>query len=153
MPREFDGKTLPFKCPHCNKPLVNINNFGSINQSVDIRELYAKWPESVRKPLRKICRSIIRTIPSENRQAARKFLIAIEGCKPEVVEWGLNQYHAAKHVNRGKGFSYLRAIIQNHDKNRESLKEMERKRLGGNTLRYKMEDISNERSDTTASTK
>jgi|TARA_R100001530_G_scaffold124330_1_gene92493 hypothetical protein len=153
MPREFDGKTLPFKCPHCNKPLVNINNFGSINQSVDIRELYAKWPEKVRKSLRKICRSIIRTIPSENRQAARKFLIAIEGCKPEVVEWGLNQYHAAKHVNRGKGFPYLRAIIQNHDKNRESLKEMENKRLGGNTLRYKMEDISNEQSDTTTPTK
>ena len=153
MAREFDGKTLPFKCPHCNKPLVNINNFGSINQSVDIRELYAKWPESVRKSLRKICRSIIRTIPSENRRAAKQFLIAIEGCKPEVVEWGLNQYHAAKHINTGKGFPYLRAIIQNHDKNRESLKEMENKRLGGNTLRYKMEDISNEQSDTTTPTK
>ena len=56
------------------------------------------------------------------------------------MEWGLNQFHSAKHVNTGKGFSYLRAIILNHDKNREALKEMEKKRLGGNTLRYKMEE-------------
>ena len=151
MAGKFNSGTFPFRCPHCDKPLTD--GFGNYNQSMDIRELYAKWPESVRKPLRKICRSIIRTIPSENRRAAKKFLIAIEGCKPEVVVWGLNQYHAAKHVNSGKGFSYLRAIIQNHDKNRESLKEMERKRLGGNTLRYKMEDISNEQSDTTTPTK
>ena len=47
-------------------------------------------------------------------------------------------------MNRGKGFSYLRAIILNHDKNREALIEMERKRLGGNTLRYKMEENYNE---------
>ena len=134
--------TYPVNCPHCDKPLTDA--FGSFNNSVDIRELYSKWPESVRKALRKTCRTIIRQIPSENRNQAKKFLIAISSSKPEVVEWGLNQFHSAKHVNRGKGFSYLRAIILNHDKNREALIEMERKRLGGNTLRYKMEENYNE---------
>lgn len=146
MSSQFVEGTLPLRCPHCNKYLTD--GFGNYNESIDIRNLYKQWPEGVRRLLRIICRSIIKTLPSENRKTAKKFLIAIEGCKPEVVEWGLNQYHSAKHVNKGKGFSYLRAIILNHDKNREALKEMESKRLGGNTPRYKMEEESDEQPKT-----
>ena len=126
-------------CPHCHKPLRFIGN-----ESVDIRELYAVWPEDTRKPLRKICRSIQKTIPSETRQSAKNFLVSIEECKPEVVLWALNQYHSAGHLVKGKGFSYLRAMILNHEKDRETLIELERKRLGG-TRRFNMEEEDNER--------
>ena len=43
---------------------------------------------------------------------------------------GIEQYYQSKHYAKGKGFAYLRSIIQNRNSNAESIRKNERRMLG-----------------------
>mgnify|MGYP003628945083 CR=1 FL=1 len=70
-------------------------------------------------------------IPSQNRTEYWKFLIAIKSISDGNVIHGIESYYQGGHVNKGKGFPYLRTIIQTIGKDSEAIRELERRRIGG----------------------
>ena len=46
------------------------------------------------------------------------------------MEWGIEQYYQKRYYTSGKGFAYLRKIIQNRNQNIGVLKKNERAMLG-----------------------
>ena len=59
-----------------------------------------------------------------------RFLFGIKDIDDNIVQWAVEQYFQSRHHLSGKGFAYLRSIMINRDKNVESIKKNERKRLG-----------------------
>ena len=98
---------LSSKCPACgyslNKPY---------DISTELREL------------------ITTNVPSENRSSYMRFLFALKDIEDQVIDWGIEQFYQAKHFHSGKGFAYLRTMIQNRSKNMGALKKNERAMLG-----------------------
>ena len=59
-----------------------------------------------------------------------KFLYGLKDIEDNVLEWGIEQFYQSRHHLKGKGFAYLRTIIQNRNKNIGALKNNERAMLG-----------------------
>tara|TARA_R100000655_G_scaffold109605_1_gene164621 strand:- start:847 stop:1263 length:417 start_codon:yes stop_codon:yes gene_type:complete len=115
------------KCPACGFELhKRANNMGR-----DISEMLRKRDSVTRSRIHKIALMINDLIPSQNRTAYWKFLIAIRDIEDRTVEYGIEQYYQAGHHTKGKGFPYLRSIIQTLGKDSDALRELERKRIGG----------------------
>jgi len=47
-----------------------------------------------------------------------------------VIVWAIEQYYQGKYFNTGKGFPYLRKIIQNRNENVDVLNKNEKLMLG-----------------------
>tara|TARA_R110000824_G_scaffold363588_1_gene551606 strand:+ start:177 stop:572 length:396 start_codon:yes stop_codon:yes gene_type:complete len=118
-----DVKT--FNCPACG-----FNAFRKYNKSKEISELLKNRSKNTRKTISKITRLILENVSTENTSTYFYFLYGLKEIEDNVLCWGIEQYYRSRHYTTGKGFAYLRSIIQNRDKNMGMLKKNERKRLG-----------------------
>tara|TARA_R100000781_G_scaffold56978_1_gene36861 strand:- start:113 stop:517 length:405 start_codon:yes stop_codon:yes gene_type:complete len=114
-----------FNCPACG-----FNVFKKYNKSKQLMELIGKRSKKTKTLLRKISNLISRNIKTESRDTYFYFLYGIRDIEDNVLNWGIEQYYQSRHYLKGKGFAYLRSIIQNRSKNMESIKENERKMIG-----------------------
>ena len=121
-------KTVSFsKYPSCGFNLYNRGN----KMGKEMSEMLRERNQFTRKKINKIAMLINDLIPSQNRTEYWKFLIGIKDVQDDVVEYGIEQYYQAGHHNKGKGFAYLKSIIQTLGKDNEAIRELERKRIGG----------------------
>jgi len=117
--------TKAFNCPACG-----FNVFKKYNKSKDLLDLLRKRGKKTKKLLRQISKLISQNVKTENRTTYFYFLYGLKDVEDNVLNWGIEQYYNGRHYLQGKGFAYLRSIIQSRDKNMESIKENERKRIG-----------------------
>jgi len=115
-----------FNCPACG-----FNVFKKYNKSKELMELLNKRSKKTKKLLRKISKLISDNIKTENRDTYFYFMYGVRDAEDNVLNWAMEQYYQGRHYLSGKGFAYLRSIVQNRDRNMESIKKIERKRLGG----------------------
>ena len=113
------------KCPSCGYDLNKRYNISlSINNLLKVRG------KKTVKYLNKIATRIVQNIPSENRERYFQFLFGIKNVDDNVIEWAIEQYYQGKYFNTGKGFPYLRKIIQNRNENVDVLNKNEKLMLG-----------------------
>jgi hypothetical protein len=117
--------TKAFNCPACG-----FNVFKKYNKSRQLLSLLSKRSKKTKTLLRQISRLISENIKTENRDTYFYFLYGLKDVEDNVLNWGIEQYYQSRHYLKGKGFAYLRSIIQNRDKNMDSIRENERKMLG-----------------------
>jgi len=113
------------KCPACG---YNLNK--KYNISLSINNLLKVRTKKTIKYLNKIALRIIKNIPSEDRVRYFQFLFGIKSVNDEVIVWAIEQYYQGKYFNTGKGFPYLRKIIQNRNENVDVLNKNEKLMLG-----------------------
>jgi len=113
------------KCPACGYKIDN-----SYNVSAEISKLIKKRNKRTREYLNKIASKVSEYVPSENRLSYFRFLFGIKDVDDNVVDWAIEQYYKGRYYLSGKGFAYLRTIVQNRDKNIGVLKKNERLLLG-----------------------
>ena len=112
------------KCPACGYQLKG-GNFGGQMNAI----LKSKNKRTV-KMLNKIAGLIMANVPSETRLNYYQFLHGTKDIDDNVLEYAIEKYYQARHYVNAKGFAYLRSICINRDKNIETIKQNERKRLG-----------------------
>ena len=113
------------KCPACGYDLNKRYNISlSINNLLKVRG------KKTVKYLNKIATRVVQNIPSENRERYFQFLFGIKSVDDGVIEWAIEQYYQGKYFNTGKGFPYLRKIIQNRNENVDVLNKNEKLMLG-----------------------
>ena len=113
------------KCPACEYDLNKRYNISlSINNLLKVRG------KKTVKYLNKIATRVVQNIPSENRERYFQFLFGIKNVDDGVIEWAIEQYYQGKYFNTGKGFPYLRKIIQNRNENVDVLSKNEKLMLG-----------------------
>ena len=114
-----------FKCPSCG-----YSYFKKYNKTKEIRELQSNRNKKTAKLLRKIGKLIVNNIDTEDGSSYFRFLFGIKDIEDKTVEWGIEQYYQSRHYAKGKGFLYLRSIIQNRNANADSIRKNERRMLG-----------------------
>ena len=117
--------TKAFNCPSCG-----FNVFKKYNKSQEISKLLKKRSIKTKKLLRQVARLVSNNINTENRDTYFYFLYGIQDIEDNVLIWALEQYYQSRHYLKGKGFAYLRSIVQNRNKNMDSIKRNERKMIG-----------------------
>ena len=113
------------KCPACGYKIDN-----SYNTSAEISKLMKKRNSKTRKYLNKIASEVTQSIPSESRLSYFQFLFGIKDIDDNIVSWAIEQYYQSRYYLSGKGFAYLRTIVQNRNKNIGVLRKNERLLLG-----------------------
>ena len=112
-------------CPSCGY------KYNRYPKATAIRDLLFKRDKSTKQKLRSVIELIREYIPSENTDdKTHKFLWGIKDIENKVVIWGIKMYCKDKMYLSGKGFAFLRAIMQNHAKDRKALEQAELKKLG-----------------------
>ena len=117
--------TKAFNCPSCG-----FNVFKKYNKSQEISKLLKKRSIKTKKLIKQIANSISKHIDTEDRTTYFYFLYGIKDIEDHVVNWAIEQYYQSRHYLKGKGFAYLRCIVQNRNKNMDYIRENERNRLG-----------------------
>ena len=112
-------------CPACGYGFDKNYNISS-----EISRLLKARKKRTIKYLNKISSTITSRLPFENRINYFRFLFGIQNVEDHVVEWGIEQYYQKGYYIHGKGFAYLRKIIQNRNENIGVLKKNERDMLG-----------------------
>ena len=112
-------------CPSCG---YSFNKNYNISSEIS-RLLKARSNMSI-KYLNKIASKVTSSLPFETRINYFRFLFGIQSIEDHVVEWGIEQYYQKRYYTSGKGFAYLRKIIQNRNQNIGVLKKNERSMLG-----------------------
>jgi len=112
-------------CPACGYKINEVYNISS-----EISRLLKKRSKKTIKYLNKISSSITTSIPSENRINYFRFLFALDSIDDGVINWGIEEFYQHRYYLSGKGFAYLRKIIQNRNENIGVLKKNERDMLG-----------------------
>ena len=95
-------------CPACGYGFDKMYNISS-----EISRLLKARKKRTIKYLNKISSTITSRLPFENRINYFRFLFGIQSVEDHVVEWGIEQYYQNGYYIHGKGFAYLRKIIQN----------------------------------------
>ena len=113
------------KCPACGYTADT-----NANYSKKIGGLLRDRSPATRKLMNKIAGKINKNVPSETRIKYFQFLYGIKDIDDEVIVRSIDSYYRGKHYYKGKGFSYLRTIIQTRQQNSEKIKENERRMLG-----------------------
>jgi hypothetical protein len=112
-------------CPSCGYSFDKNYNISS-----EIGRMLKARNKRTIKYLNKISSTITSRLPFENRINYFRFLFGIQSVEDHVVEWGIEQYYQNGYYIHGKGFAYLRKIIQNRNENVGVLKKNERDMLG-----------------------
>tara|TARA_R100001244_G_C5121976_1_gene123717 strand:+ start:112 stop:489 length:378 start_codon:yes stop_codon:yes gene_type:complete len=113
------------KCPSCGYDFTK-----QYNASVEITQLVNERDKRLRELLKKIAVLINKHVPSSSRKSYFQFLHSIKDIDSAVVTWAIENFYQKRHYLNGKGFSYLRTIIQNRNKNMDTLMKNERERIG-----------------------
>ena len=114
------------KCPSCGYEFSKQYNVTS-----GIAKLMKERGKKTKEYLTKIARIINDNIPSQDRSAYWRFLWAIRYEKDNIIEYAVENFYQKRYYLQGKGFPYLRKIVQTLSTDSEALKELERKRIGG----------------------
>jgi|ETNvirnome_2_130_1030620.scaffolds.fasta_scaffold01200_7 hypothetical protein len=113
------------KCPACG---FKYNRYPKATQ---IRDLLFQRDKDTKKTLKKVIGLIRENIPSEDTDdKTHKFLWGLKDIENKVILWGIKVYISSNMHLSAKGFAFLRAIIQNHAKDRKALEKAELKKLG-----------------------
>ena len=115
------------KCPECG---FDLNNRGN-KMGKEMSEMLRARTKYTRNKINNIATLINDLIPSQNRTEYWKFLVGIKNIDDKIVDYGIEQYYQGGHHNQGKGFPYLKKILQTLGQDNEAIKELERKRIGG----------------------
>ena len=124
------------KCPKCGEeieaiPMVAGNPYRSPRRQRDLDKLIMKMDKSLRKLVRKVINDIQNNIPSEQSgKGIMSFLETVTSIDKEVAKWAINSYYRGKYIYQGKGFAYIKYIMNSHSMNRERLLKNERKTYG-----------------------
>ena len=114
------------KCPCCGYEPDKKYNFTN-----KIRELLSKRNNRTRRLLTKISLIIQTKVPSENSQYKYfYFLQGISKVSDDIVSWSIERFKIDNHINNTRGFAYLRSIIFNEEKNRDTRLKNEYARVG-----------------------
>jgi hypothetical protein len=112
-------------CPACG---YKYNRYPKATQ---IRDFLFQRDKETKRTLKKVIGLIRKNIPSENTDdKTHKFLWGIKDIENKVILWGIKVYVSGSMHLSAKGFAFLRAIIQNHAKDRKALERAELKKLG-----------------------
>ena len=112
-------------CPSCGYSFDKNYNISS-----EISRLLKARSKKTIKYLNKIASKVTSNLHFETRINYFRFLFGIQSIDDHVVEWGIEQYYQKRYYTSGKGFAYLRKIIQNRNQNIGVLKKNERSMLG-----------------------
>ena len=112
-------------CPACGYKTGKMYNIAS-----ETRGLLKERNKKTIKYLNKIASKITSNIPSETRISYFRFLFGIKSIDDHIVAAGIEDFYKGAHYLSGKGFAYLRKIIQNKNENIGSLRKNERLLLG-----------------------
>jgi|TARA_R100001143_G_C3273477_1_gene93287 hypothetical protein len=112
-------------CPACGYKTGKMYNIAS-----ETRGLLKERNKETIKYLNKIASKITSNIPSETRVSYFQFLFGIKSIDDHIVASGIEDFYQRAHYLSGKGFAYLRKIIQNKNENIGTLRKNERLLLG-----------------------
>ena len=119
-------KVSNLKCPCCGYVYNE-----TYNPTKKIEQLIKKRSKTLVNELRKVFMLINRNIPADrNIDLQYKFLQAISKVDSKIIKWAINRYVMSNYHLSGKGLSYLKNIILNHNKNAKVISENERKTRG-----------------------
>jgi hypothetical protein len=114
------------KCPCCG-----YDNEKQYNPGAQIRKLLLERNKHTRKLLRIVTNKIQTSVTSDNsQQRYYTFLQSISKINDNIVSWSVDRFILDNHFSHTRGFSYLRAIIFNENKNRKKRLDNEYSRLG-----------------------
>ena len=113
------------KCPACGYTPT------SGSKKTKIRDLVWQRNKETQNMLKTVVGKIRINVPSDDTdRKAYNFLWGIKEMDDDTLKWAMNIYCKDKMYAQGKGFNFLRAMVQNHAKDRKKLKEAESKMLG-----------------------
>ena len=120
------NKKPALKCPACGY------YFGKeYIPGKEIRELLQVRSPKVRERLRMITNNIQTKVPSDNSQHKYfMFLQAINDIDDKIILWGINRFVLDGHINKTRGFAYLKFIMLNEKTNRKQRLKNEYHSLG-----------------------
>tara|TARA_R100000234_G_C4989951_1_gene175042 strand:- start:574 stop:975 length:402 start_codon:yes stop_codon:yes gene_type:complete len=119
-------KVSNLKCPCCGYVYNE-----TYNPTKKIEQLIKKRSKTLVNELRKVFMLINKNIPADrNIDLQYKFLQAISKVDSKIIKWAINRYVMSNYHLSGKGLSYLKNIILNHNKNAKVISENERKTRG-----------------------
>jgi len=114
------------KCPACG-----FDSGINYNYSKEILMMLSVKPERTIKYIKKLATEIQQNVPSEfNAKSYFFFLKGTEGANNRIVERAIEHYLRAGYHLQGKGFAYVKAMINNEKTNSAKKLENEYKRLG-----------------------
>ena len=101
------------KCPACGL------NFGrEYNHSKEILQILATKPQRTIKYIKKLVSEIQENVPSEyNAKSYFYFLKGIDKANNRIIERAIEHYIRAGYHLQGKGFAYVKAMINNEKTN------------------------------------
>ena len=112
-------------CPNCG---YDLSEKKPANFTPMIQMLLSSKSESTQKMLRNIL-SIAREYHPIRTKDIFFFLKAIEDADDRIIRYSIDQYYTKGHYLK-KGLPYLKAMIVNYNKNKDEIREIERKVYG-----------------------
>ena len=113
------------KCPSCGY------EYTPSNKTTEIRRLEFSRPTNVRHRLSMATKGIMKYVPSDNKKYKHyAFLYGIKNIDDEPLKWATNIFLNREEYKTGKGFAYLRTMIQNASKDMKVKKEGELRMKG-----------------------
>ena len=103
------------KCPCCG-----YTNEKRYNPSKKIADLRRQRSKATKRLMQRVINVIQTNIPSENELLKEYYFYqSVSLIKDEQIDYGISRFIESNQYLKGKGFKYLLAIIQSHDKNKE----------------------------------
>lgn len=117
------------------------------NYSAEILKMLSKKPERTTKYIKKLVKEVQNNVPSEyNAKSYFLFLKGTEAAKSKVIERAIEHYLRAGYHYEGKGFAYIKAMINNEKVNAAKRLQNEYKRLGRTPKIVTLKGNENEKS-------
>ena len=114
------------KCPACG-----FNGGRQYNHSKEILQILASKPVRTIKYIKKLVSEVQQNVPSEyNAKSYFYFLKGIDKANSRIIERAIEHYLRAGYHLQGKGFAYVKAMINNEKLNATKKLQNEYKRLG-----------------------
>ena len=131
------------KCPACG-----FDRGGSYNHSKEILKILSTKPTRTVKYIKKLVSEVQQNVPSEyNSKSYFYFLKGINKADNRIVERAIEHYLRAGYHLQGKGFAYVKAMINNEKLNSRKKLQNEYKRLGRTPKIVKIKGNENEKEE------
>ena len=128
------------KCPACG-----FNNGKTYNHSKEIIKMLSTKPIRTVKYIKKLVSEVQENVPSEyNSKSYFYFLKGIDKANNRITERAIEHYLRAGYHLQGKGFAYVKAMINNEKLNSKKKLQNEYKRLGRSTKIIKLKGDEND---------
>ena len=116
---------------HGTCPICGHSTYKKKNPLNELRSLYGQRSDRAKKALEKVSEKIKKHIPSDKSiEAKLKFMYKVSKVGDVEFVRGCEAYLNSIHWQKGKGWNYLAAIINNVGQNSTAVAKAERKRIG-----------------------